>query len=58
MDGEPIFSFPAVLYFSEVLLLNKRIQTQNRVAEGFPNFVREGFDVKVIAPGFSVTPEG
>lgn len=42
----------------QILLLNKRIQTQNRTAEGFPAFIREGFDVKVIAPGYQVTPEG
>ena len=42
----------------QILILNERIQTQNRVAQGFPKFIREGFDVKVIAPGYSITPEG
>ncbi|GAX77794.1 hypothetical protein CEUSTIGMA_g5237.t1 [Chlamydomonas eustigma] len=42
----------------QVLLLNQRIQTQNRVATGFPSFIRSGFDVKVIASGYSITPEG
>eukprot|EP00955_Chlamydomonas_euryale_P086794 364246-Chlamydomonas_euryale.AAC.15 len=42
----------------QVLLLNKRIQAQNRVALEFPNFIRAGFDVKVVAPGYSITPEG
>jgi hypothetical protein len=31
----------------QILLLNQRIQTQNRTAEGFPSFIRVGFDVKV-----------
>lgn len=42
----------------QILLLNQRIQTQNRTAEGFPSFIREGFDVKVIAPGYKVTDDG
>ena len=42
----------------QILLLNQRIQTQNRTAEGFPSFIREGFDVKVIAPGYSITEDG
>ena len=42
----------------QILLLNQRIQTQNRTAEGFPSFIREGFDVKVVAPGYLITEDG
>eukprot|EP00193_Tetraselmis_chui_P008876 CAMPEP_0177767592 /NCGR_PEP_ID=MMETSP0491_2-20121128/9209_1 /TAXON_ID=63592 /ORGANISM="Tetraselmis chuii, Strain PLY429" /LENGTH=280 /DNA_ID=CAMNT_0019284221 /DNA_START=136 /DNA_END=978 /DNA_ORIENTATION=+ len=42
----------------QVLEYNKRIQTQNRVPLEFPWFVREGFNVKILADGFSVSPEG
>ncbi|CAK8564807.1 unnamed protein product [Lathyrus sativus] len=33
-----------------VLQQNRNIQKQNNVPDGFPNFIREGFEVKVIAP--------
>ncbi|KAL9691498.1 hypothetical protein QQ045_011922 [Rhodiola kirilowii] len=38
--------------FDERRLLeqNKRIQRENNVPEDFPNFVREGFEVKVVTP--------
>lgn len=41
-----------------MLLLNQRIQSQNRAPNDFPQFIREGFDVKVIAPGFKTSPDG
>ena len=44
--------------YHQILIFNQRIQKQNRVADGFPSFIREGFDVKVIAPGYTLTPEG
>lgn len=43
---------------SQVLILNRRIQKQNNSPEQFPNFIRDGFNIKVLAPGYSVTPEG
>uniref|UniRef100_A0A061R0F0 peptidylprolyl isomerase n=1 Tax=Tetraselmis sp. GSL018 TaxID=582737 RepID=A0A061R0F0_9CHLO len=42
----------------QILEYNKRIQAQNRVPRDFPWFVREGFDVKVLADDFETTPEG
>ncbi|CAL5195261.1 unnamed protein product [Lathyrus oleraceus] len=33
-----------------VLQQNRNIQKQNNVPDDFPNFIREGFEVKVIAP--------
>ena len=50
------FHLPA--YHCQVLLLNQRIQSQNRAPNDFPQFIREGFDVKVIAPGFKTSPDG
>ncbi|KXZ49320.1 hypothetical protein GPECTOR_22g914 [Gonium pectorale] len=41
-----------------VLSLNRRIQTQNRVPVDFPGFIREGFDVKVVADGYKTAPSG
>jgi len=42
----------------QILEYNKRIQAQNRVPREFPWFVREGFDVKIIADDFSITKDG
>ena len=37
---------------------NKRIQTQNNAPPDFPLFVREQYDMKVFAEGFTQTPDG
>lgn len=37
---------------------NKRAQGQNRVPEDFPVFIREGYNIKVIADDYQVSPEG
>jgi len=39
---------------------NERIQRINRVPEGFPTFVRDGYDVKIVnlAPGYKTLPSG
>lgn len=42
----------------QVLMLNKRIQAQNRCPIDFPTFVREGFNIKVIGQGYQVKPNG
>mmetsp|Transcript_44472 Transcript_44472/g.115065 ORF Transcript_44472/g.115065 Transcript_44472/m.115065 type:complete len:270 (-) Transcript_44472:89-898(-) len=42
----------------QVLEYNKRIQAQNRVPKEFPLFVREGFNVKILADGYDVSPDG
>lgn len=38
-----------------VLQQNKNIQKQNNAPDDFPNFIREGFEVKVIAPDNYIT---
>jgi len=42
----------------QVLALNRRVQAQNRAPPGFPAFVRQGFDIKIIADGFSADAAG
>jgi hypothetical protein len=42
----------------QVLALNKRIQAQNRAPLDFPNFVRNGFDVKVLGDEYKATSSG
>ncbi len=46
------------MWCRQVLNLNRRIQTQNRVPDGFPGFIREGFDVKVLGDGYQAAPSG
>eukprot|EP00798_Chlamydomonas_sp_ICE-L_P028312 gene28312-31423_t len=41
-----------------IFSLNKRIQVQNRAKPGFPGFIREGFNVLVVADGLTVTADG
>jgi hypothetical protein len=45
-------------YQAQVLEYNLRIQRQNNAPEGFPSFIRDKFDITVIAEGYQVTPEG
>jgi hypothetical protein len=42
----------------QVLTLNRRIQKQNQAPLDFPAFVREGFDIKIIADGFVLDDSG
>ena len=42
----------------QVLEINKRVQRQNNSPNGFPNFVRQGFDLKVVADGYTKHPDG
>ena len=42
----------------QVLEINKRVQRQNNSPNGFPNFVRLGFDLKVVADGYTKHPDG
>ncbi len=37
---------------------NRRIQAQNNVPAGFPAFVRQGYDIKVMADGYDVDEKG
>ena len=41
-----------------MLEINKRVQRQNNSPNGFPNFVRQGFDLKVVADGYTKHPDG
>jgi hypothetical protein len=45
-------------YQRQVLEYNQRIQRQNNAPPDFPSFIRDKFDITVVADGFSVTPEG
>jgi hypothetical protein len=49
---------PATKPRNQVLALNRRVQAQNRAPEEFPGFVRQGFDILIVADGFSETPNG
>ena len=42
----------------QLLDINKRVQKQNNVPREFPNFVRNGFDIKVVADSYSAAPNG
>lgn len=42
----------------QVLAINKRVQTQNNAPLGFPNFVRDGYEIIILADGYSETQEG
>mmetsp|Transcript_5844 Transcript_5844/g.14534 ORF Transcript_5844/g.14534 Transcript_5844/m.14534 type:complete len:218 (-) Transcript_5844:307-960(-) len=42
----------------QVYALNRRVQAQNRVPDNFPGFIRNGFDVRVVGDGYSMTPSG
>jgi FKBP-type peptidyl-prolyl cis-trans isomerase len=42
----------------QVLALNRRVQAQNRAPPEFPAFVRQGFDIKIIADGFVADAQG
>ncbi|GAB4823423.1 hypothetical protein N2152v2_010469 [Parachlorella kessleri] len=42
----------------QVLQNNLRTQRQNNAPLDFPNFVREGYDMTIVADGYQVSPEG
>jgi hypothetical protein len=42
----------------QVLALNRRVQAQNRAPAEFPAFVRQGFDILVIADDYQETADG
>lgn len=37
---------------------NRRIQTQNNVPSDFPAFVRQGYDIKILADDYVVDDKG
>ncbi len=43
---------------AQVLETNRRVQAQNNAPPDFPAFVRQGFDIKVLADGYSVDSKG
>lgn len=45
-------------YQAQVLEYNLRIQRQNSAPAGFPSFIRDKFDIAVIAEGYQLSPEG
>lgn len=42
----------------QVLAINKRVQTQNNAPPGFPNFVREGYEIVILADGYQESQDG
>lgn len=42
----------------KVLAINKRVQTQNNAPLGFPNFVRDGYEIIILADGYQESPDG
>lgn len=45
-------------YLRQVLEYNQRIQRQNNAPKEFPSFVRDKFDITIVADGFSQAPDG
>jgi hypothetical protein len=43
---------------SQLLEINRRVQKQNNVPKEFPLFVRNGFNIKVVADGYETAPSG
>ena len=41
-----------------MLETNRRVQAQNNAPPDFPAFVRQGFDIKVLADGYGVDEKG
>lgn len=42
----------------QVLAINKRVQTQNNAPVGFPNFVRDGYEIIILADGYQESQDG
>jgi hypothetical protein len=45
-------------YQRQVLEYNLRIQRQNNAPAGFPSFIRDKFDIAIVADGYQQSPEG
>ena len=41
-----------------MLAINKRVQTQNNAPLGFPNFVRDGYEIVILADGYQESQDG
>lgn len=46
------------LHSAQVLETNRRVQAQNNSPLDFPGFVRQGYDIKVLADGYLVDDKG
>ena len=46
------------LHGAQVLETNRRVQAQNNSPLDFPAFVRQGYDIKVLADGYLVDAKG
>ena len=44
--------------FLQLLEINRRVHKQNNVPPEFPLFVRNGFNIKVVADGYETAPSG
>lgn len=45
-------------YLLQALTNNRRIQTQNNVPPDFPAFVRQGYDIKILADDYVIDDKG
>jgi hypothetical protein len=45
-------------YQKQVLEYNERIKRQNNAPSGFPSFIRDKFDITVVADDYQMSPEG
>ena len=43
---------------SQVLAINKRVQAQNNAPANFPNFVRQGYEITILADDYQENAEG
>ena len=42
----------------QVLAINRRVQAQNNAPVGFPNFVRDGYEIVILADGYQENQDG
>ena len=42
----------------QVLAINRRVQTQNNAPAGFPNFVRDGYEIVILADDYQENQDG
>ena len=48
----------ARLHNMQALENNRRIQAQNNAPRDFPAFVRQGYDIKIMADGYDIDDKG
>lgn len=53
-----LWSISIYICLSQLLEINRRVQKQNNVPREFPLFVRNGFNIKIVADGYETAPSG